>query len=139
MTLDDCGEDLRDYCKKCGVNPVLELKLETPDARYWLCTQGASKASGGVMECHVVGYVTPEYLDDGMWDFGQPYGPETVNWLQGMDYYRALGDDHRQFLEEHERTGSWEAAEQAAATFAEMEAVRLALLKPSVGGAYNGV
>ena len=34
-------------CEK-GIDLTLELKLATPDARYWLCTTGLTEASPGV-------------------------------------------------------------------------------------------
>src|SRR5437879_6530990 len=55
-----------------GVEFVLELKLQTPAARYWLCAQGLPEARPGVPKGWVVDYITPEYRrPDGSWQMDE--------------------------------------------------------------------
>ena len=88
---------LGELARSKDISFVLELKLETPGARYWLCTQGLPEASPGVPKSFVVEYITPEYpRPDGTWelDDAAAYGPQNTPWLQGNDYLnRAFPND----------------------------------------------
>jgi len=82
-------EAVRDRAPRHGVDYVLELKLETPRACYWLCTKGlpAPRAINDGMDNWVVGYVTVEPMipdEDGN-DDPYSYGPDFVKSLQGQD------------------------------------------------------
>ncbi len=81
-----------------GAHPVaLELKLQTPDTRYWLCTEGLAQPEPGLPRAWVVDYITPECLrEDGSWHFEETeaYGPQSTPWLQGHDYLQMLADEY---------------------------------------------
>jgi hypothetical protein len=100
-------EDLRALARRHGVDYALELKLETPTARYWLCTRGLSAPrtvpaaeAGGPLPVQlpdgwVEGYVTVEPVPPpagGLRDCWA-YGPEQTPWLQGMDYLDLLREE----------------------------------------------
>ena len=62
----------------------LELKLETPDTRYWLTTEGVSRKTTGTPINYVVDYVTVEKRgDDGSWDLKAVYSPRPGSCRKG--------------------------------------------------------
>src|SRR5437667_7762164 len=89
QTPEQCAPRLQEMARGKGVDFVLELKLETPAARYWLCTQGLPEARSGLPRSWVMDYITPEYAQaNGGWqmDEASAYGPQNTAWLQGNDY-----------------------------------------------------
>jgi hypothetical protein len=107
---------------------VQELKLQTPTARYWLCTEGLAQPQPGVPKAWAVGYITPEYLlEDGTWCFeeNEAYGPQSTPWLQGNDYLQMLTDEYERLKrqsEEQEET-NWRLNQQMEVTQDEMRQV----------------
>jgi hypothetical protein len=81
------SEDARDYARAVGIDFRLELKLERPDCRYWLCTQGRQPQPGerllsGPLASWTVGYVIAEPLvpdEHGEYEMFA-YGPDDVGW-----------------------------------------------------------
>ncbi len=116
------SEPARDQDLSC----VLELKLETPGARYWLCTQGLADATPGVPRTFVVDYITPEYpRPDGSWELNDAaaYGPQNTTWLQGNDYLQMLTDEYERLQRLHEEAPDWRTAQQVEVTQEEMRQV----------------
>src|SRR5262245_54791837 len=69
----------------------LELKLETPDTRYWLTTEGVARKTSGLPINYVIDYVTVEKRSaDGSWDLKAVYSPEAWKLSQGFDYCQLL-------------------------------------------------
>jgi len=66
--------------------------LETRDARYWLCTQGAEQPRPGVLKNWVVGNVTVEPNARGEVSL-MAYSPEETKQLQGIDYMNLLREE----------------------------------------------
>jgi hypothetical protein len=110
-----------------GLDVVLELKLQTPDARYWLCTQGLSQPQPGLPRAWVVDYIVPEYrLDDGSWRFeeAEAYGPQSTPWLQGNDYLQMLADEYERLKHRYEEEEkNWRIAQEMEITQDEMRQV----------------
>jgi hypothetical protein len=123
---------MRSYCRKHGIDSwALELKLATPDARYWLCTHGLSEACSGVPEGLVAGYVLPVHRQqDGTWERGCPYGPHEATFLQGIDYCRWLADQLRSLYQREVIEQSRDGAAEMAAVRAELRGVRKILWPP---------
>lgn len=105
---------------------LLELKLETPSVRYWLCAQGLAEVRPGVPKTVVVEYITPEYpRPDGTWqlDTAAAYGPQSTTWLQGNDYLQMLTDEYERLQRLHEEGPNWRLAQQMEVTQLEMRQV----------------
>jgi hypothetical protein len=116
---------LRERAESKGVRPILELKLETADTRYWLCTQGfAEKPEGGPYNW-IVGYVTIDYKNEsGDWaSDGTCYGPDSTKFLQGNDYLRGLVAKKETLQAKQEREHSWETAKEISAIQAEIDQI----------------
>src|SRR5690242_11461943 len=78
MTPEQGSEDLQEFSRREAVDFVWELKLITPEVRYWLCSKGLAEPRPGIGEEWVVGWVTPEYLvSGGTGEFGDPYNAES--------------------------------------------------------------
>jgi hypothetical protein len=122
---DDQGrEALRESCRRHGFAWAQELKLVTPEVRYWITTRGLKEIRAGMDEGFVIGFVTPEDLNpDGTWETGRSYGPQETTWFQGKDYYRMLSKEHTRLVEQQAQKPSQEFAKQIQATFREMEMV----------------
>ncbi len=117
---------IQELARGKGADFVLELKLQTPDARYWLCTQGVPEARPGVPKGWVVDYITPEYLwPDGTWQLDETaaYGPQSTPWLQGNDYLQMLTDEFERLQRQHADEPSWQTAQQLEVTQDEMRQV----------------
>ena len=83
---------LRERVLAAGPDAQLELKLETRDARFWLCTRGADGPGPGVLANWVVGNVTVEptaEVEADLW----VYGPAETLKLQGIDYMNVLREE----------------------------------------------
>jgi hypothetical protein len=109
-----------------GLTVVLELKLQTPTARYWLCTQGLTQPQPGLPKAWVMDYITPEYLrDDGSWRFeeAEAYGPQNTPWLQGHDYLQMLTDEYERLKSRFGKDENWQITEAMEVTEAEMRQV----------------
>ncbi len=83
---------LREQTRAFGVEFLLELKLETRDARYWVCTEGAEQPRTGVLKNWVVGNVTVEPKARGEVSL-MAYNPEETKQLQGIDYMNLLREE----------------------------------------------
>jgi hypothetical protein len=123
-TMDQCTGLHRDLLQADGIDWVSELKMDTPEVRYWLCTKGLDHARPEWTEGCVVGYVTPEYRRaDGSWAPGIAYGSTEVDRLQGMDYLHKLLEELRQLHDREKNDLSWELKKQIDATQQELYAV----------------
>jgi hypothetical protein len=117
---------LRDLAQSKDIAFVLELKLETPAARYWLCAQGLPEAGPGVPKSLVVDYITPEYpRPDGAWELADSaaYGPQNTTWLQGNDYLQMLTDEYERLQRQQEAEPNWRTTQQLEVTREEMRQV----------------
>lgn len=105
---------------------VLELKLQTPAVRYWLCTVGLPQPQPGMPKCWVIDYITPEYrAKDDSWSFAESeaYGPQSTTWLQGNDYLQMLTDEYERLESENEDGSNWQITQQMEVTQEEMRQV----------------
>jgi hypothetical protein len=126
LTPEQAPPRLSELARSKDISFVLELKLETPGARYWLCTQGLPEASPGVPKSFVVEYITPEYpRPNGTWqlDDAAAYGPQNTTWLQGNDYLHMLSDEFERLQHLHEEEHNWRTAQQMEVTQEEMRQV----------------
>ena len=126
QTPEQCSPRLQELAKGKGIDFVLELKLETPTARYWLCTQGLPEGRPGLPRSCVTEYITPEYaLPSGGWhlDDAAAYGPQNTPWLQGNDYLQMLTDEYERLQHLHQEEHDWRVAQQLEVTQAEMRQV----------------
>jgi hypothetical protein len=121
---DRVHEVLRDLARRHGVDYVLESKLETPTARYWLCTKGLpGPCAWGVLiapEAWVEGYVTVEPVGDGEF---HSYGPDQAGRLQALDYLNLLREERDRLDAECAREVTPEAEAQLRATREEIRQV----------------
>jgi hypothetical protein len=92
---------LRDHSRAAGVDFRLELKLETRDARYWLCTRGADGPGPGVLPNWVVDNVTVEPTGEGEVDLWA-YNPAETKQLQEIDYMNLLKEEVERLYEQAE-------------------------------------
>jgi hypothetical protein len=75
---------LRDRSRAAGVDFRLELKLETRDARFWLCTRGADGPGPGVLPNWIVDNVTVEPTAGAEADL-PAYSPAETKPLQALE------------------------------------------------------
>jgi hypothetical protein len=117
-------EDVRESAKELGIDFRLELKLVTDHYKYWLCTQGAESLEHGP-DSWIVGYVTMECLEpDEEGEYGcYAYGPDNVNWLQGLDYYHALTAESERLQEQYKKDPTDELERKIESTREEIDAV----------------
>ncbi len=119
----------RGHGQPAGSEPAVtwELKLQTPSARYWLCTEGLAQPQPGLPKAWVVDYITPEYLpEDGQWRFeeAEAYGPQSTAWLQGNDYLQMLADEYERLKNLYEEEDkNWRIAQEMEITQDEMRQV----------------
>jgi len=107
----------------------IELKLETPDTRYWLTTEGLHEKSSTAPVNHVVNYITVEKLTlEGDWDLAAVYSPEAWRLSQGFDYCQSLYRELRERTEELEREFSWEVKTEIDRLKAELQRTNQAVL-----------
>jgi hypothetical protein len=103
---------LRELPTLCAVSETwgrLELKLETPDTRYWVTTQGVPHKTSGTPINYVRDYVTVEKLsEDGNWDLKAVYSPEAWKLSQAFDYCQILYQDLTRLQQKLEREFRWE-------------------------------
>jgi hypothetical protein len=126
QTPEQCPPRLQEQIHGKGVEFVLELKLETPAARYWLCTQGLAEPRPGVPRSCVTDYITPEYRQTGgAWELDElsAYGPQATPWLQGNDYLQMLTDEFERLQEQQEEEPGWQINQQIEVTQDEMRQV----------------
>lgn len=118
------SESLQEYARQVGVDYLLELKLETATHRYWLCTKGAERP-GAFPKNWVVGYVTMDPLEpDENGERDQlAYGPDDVDWLQGLDYFNYLLSERNRLQESVEQNLSWETDKEVETVENEIQAV----------------
>ena len=102
----------------------LELKLETPDTRYWITTEGVARKTSGTPINYVVDYVTVEKLsDDGNWDLKAVYSPDAWRLSQAFDYCQILYQDLNRINAALETNFTWNLVHERASVQAELEAV----------------
>jgi len=126
QTAEQVPQRLREAVAGKDIAFVLELKLETPGSRYWLCTQGLPEARPGLPRSLVVDYITPEHgRPDGTWELADAaaYGPQNTPWLQGNDYLQMLTDEFERLQHEQEQQPRWQTAQQMEVTQDEMRQV----------------
>ena len=100
----------------------IELKLETPDTRYWVTTQGLERKSRAAPINYVVDYVTVEKRSgDGRWDLNAVFSPEAWRLSQAFDYCQLLYRDLRLLNERLERRFSWQTKQEIDAVLRELE------------------
>lgn len=124
LTSDD--EEFRDLCKGMGFVFTLELKLETPEVRYWFCTRSQGNGITGWNE----GNVIMELLkpnEPGVGEF-LPYKADDTSTMQRIAYMNRLaGDVDRLTKELAKHPESWELNKQLDAVIAEIGRVNEAL------------
>jgi len=107
----------------------IELKLETPDTRYWLTTEGLEEKSANSPVNHVVNYITVEKrTKQGDWDLAAVYSPEAWKLSQGFDYCQSLYRELRVLTEKQEREFSWEIEREIDRLRAELQHTNQAVL-----------
>ena len=87
------SEDLLNACKACGFDSFrLELKLETPEHQYWVCTRGQANCRPGQFESLTVGRVTISFRNSsGEWECdGDSYDSNDLPRLRGIHYVTYL-------------------------------------------------
>ena len=100
----------------------IELKLETPDTRYWVTTRGLPCKSRQAPINYVVGYVTVEKRSgDGQWDLNAVFSPEAWKLSQAFDYCQLLYRDLRVLNEQLEKKFSWGTKQELDAILRELE------------------
>ncbi len=110
----------------------IELKLETPDTRYWLTTEGAPHKMHGTPLNYVVDYVTIEKLtDDGRWELRAVYSPDAWKLSQGFDYCQMLSAELADLEAKLEARFSWDLVREVEAVRRELKATNRALLELS--------
>jgi hypothetical protein len=123
-TTDQCTALHRQLLEADGIDWVTELKLDSAEVRYWLCTRGLDHARPDWSEGCVVGYITPEYRrSDGTWVPGLAYGSAEVDRLQGMDYLHKLLRELRHLHDREKNDVSWALKKQIDATQDELYTV----------------
>ncbi|MCC6417905.1 MAG: hypothetical protein IT429_06600 [Gemmataceae bacterium] len=126
LTAERLPPPMRELAREKSIDLALELKLATPDARYWLCTAGIPEARPDVPRGWVTGHITPEYSrPDGIWEMDEraAYGPQNATWLQGNDYLQLLTDEYERLQQRHADSASWQVAQQMEVTQEEMRQV----------------
>lgn len=107
----------------------LELKLETPDTRYWVTTEGVPEKTSGIPINYVVNYVTVEKLaENGKWSLRAVYSPEAWKLSQGFDYCQMLHQDLEGLQTRLRQEGfRWDLAREIAEVEKELEQVNRVL------------
>jgi hypothetical protein len=106
----------------------LELKLETPDTRYWVTTEGVPQKTSGAPINYIVDYVTVEKLtDDGSWDLKAVYSPEAWKMSQGFDYCQVLQHELLDLRDQLDTRFSWEVLREIEKIEAELELANAAV------------
>jgi hypothetical protein len=91
----------------------LELKLETPDTRYWVTTEGVPCKTTGTPINYVLDYVTVEKrAEDGQWDLKAVYSPEAWKLSQGFDFCQLLYQDLHRLKQQLEEKFSWDTVRE---------------------------
>ena len=110
----------------------LELKLETPDTRYWVTTEGVSCKTSGTPVNYVVDYVTVEKLSEsGTWDLKAVYSPEAWKLSQGFDYCQMLHAELSRLNRELEKGFSWDTIKDIERVQDELEIANRAVFELS--------
>src|SRR5262245_11670172 len=87
LRVETSNDVLREVAAAAGVEVVLELKLETGQRQYWLCTKGLSTPKEGVGNSCVQGYLTIYARQDDGSREGMAYAPNSIPRLQAVDYF----------------------------------------------------
>lgn len=107
---------LRSYPTLCEIEDDwgrIELKLETPDTRYWLTTEGLAERSRQMPANYVVNFVTVEKrASDGRWDLSAVFSPEAWKLSQAFDYCQLLYRELRALNERLDRQFDWQTQSQ---------------------------
>lgn len=118
-------DTLRRCATLCHVDDVwgrIELKLETPDTRYWLTTEGLPEKSRTAPPNFVVNYVTIEKrTTEGRWDLTAVFSPDAWKLSQAFDYCQLLYRDLRELNERIEKHFSWELKRQIDEVWEELQ------------------
>jgi hypothetical protein len=119
MTAESGTDDWRERVLELCPDLRLELKLVTPDEKYWLCTQGITDPSVGGPEDWIVGNVTIEFPDGEM----MPYSPGDLKKLQALDYQNMLRKELERLIDLNEREPSPETRTKIESVRSEYEAL----------------
>lgn len=107
---------LRTYPTLCQIEDDwgrIELKLETPDTRYWVTTEGLPERSRLLPANYVVNFVTVEKrTTDGRWDLSAVFSPEAWKLSQAFDYCQLLYRELRDLNERLEGQFDWQTQSQ---------------------------
>jgi len=126
---------LRQYPTLCEVAEDwgrIELKMETPDTRYWLTTRGLSSKSQSAPINFVIDYVTVEKrTSDGRWDLSAVFSPAAWKLSQAFDYSQKLYRALRELRERLEQHFSWEVKKQIDEVWRELEQTNQILVELS--------
>jgi len=110
----------------------LELKLETPDTRYWVTTEGVPCKTSGAPINYVVDYVTVEKLSDsGTWDLKAVYSPEAWKLSQGFDYCQMLHAELARLTQAQEEQFAWNRVREIERVQVELETANRAVFELS--------
>ena len=110
----------------------LELKLETPDTRYWVTTEGVAHKTSGTPINYVVDYVTVEKLsENGTWDLKAVYSPEAWKLSQGFDYCQLLHAELARLNQDLEQEFSWDVINEIERVQEELELANRAVFELS--------
>ncbi len=110
----------------------LELKLETPDTRYWLTTEGVARKTTGMPINYVIDYVTVEKrADDGSWDLKAVYSPEAWKLSQGFDYCQMLYLELERLNDSLDERFSWDTVRAIEQVECELDATHRAVFELS--------
>jgi len=95
------GENIQEHCRASGTDYRLELKLETEDYRFWLCTRSVGEPFTGWRDDAVLmENVKPD--EDGLLQMS-PYGADDLKLLQKIDYLNLLRNELLRLLDEESR------------------------------------
>jgi hypothetical protein len=113
-TADDGTDDYRALARELCPDLRMELKLETPEERYWLCTRGLAGDRPGAPQSWIVGNVTIDFLSDESRGETTVYGPGDVVALQRIDYGRMIRKELDELCDAQEREPTTERANRIA-------------------------
>ena len=118
QTHEDGTEVWGEHARQLGVEFKLELKLVTPEEKYWLCTQGSTDPNSDVPRNWIVGNVTIFFPDGG----SSVYGPDDVATNQKFDYLKMLREKVYSLSDAYEKEPTnelWKAHKEALREFDE--------------------
>jgi len=110
----------------------LELKLETPDTRYWVTTEGVPQKTTGTPINYVLDYVTVEKLsEDGEWDLKAVYSPDAWKLSQGFYYCQLLYQELNRLNRQQEANFRWEVVKEIEGVQRELDLTNQAIFELS--------